>query len=150
MSSEPTEISSYTPTPRLTLTDEERNLVDSVIDDMVRAVRRSVLTIERPVTINSHPRECAILDKIIENGVDRLRPVLKVDFYEKMFDRLSARCDAEKDDAVCSMGMLWLRALDSFRFVVSITKKYRGKPHQPPHSEAEAKDQLKQRGLWKK
>lgn len=144
------ETSSYQPTPRLPLTESERVLIDSVIDDMVRGVRRSVISIGRPTLINSHPRESAILDKLIEGGIDKLRPVLKNDFYEKMFDRLSQRCDTEPDDATCSMGLLWLRALDSLKLVLSMTKKYRGKPHPAPYPESEAKDLLKQRGLWKR
>lgn len=138
------------PTPRLEVSVDEKALIDSIIDDMIRSIRRSVISVDKPTEINSLAREAAVVDKIIETGVDKLRQTLKIDFYEKMFDRLCERCDREKDDATCSMGLLWIRAADSFRLVLSITKKYRGQPHAPPFSDVEAKEQLKQRGLWKK
>lgn len=136
--------------PPLTITEDECKLIDSIVEHMTVRSRRSV-SVEKYSRINTnYPKEAAKLDEIISDGVDKLRPVLKVDFFEKMFERtkqLAWTPQYEHDAAFC---LIILRMGDSWRYVRSITKKVRGQDIVPPYSMEYAREELKKRGLWKK
>lgn len=138
----------FIPTPKLELSEDERSLVLVVAEDMFKSVRRSAMLVNKPVDINLYERECAILDKIIEGAVDRVRTALKSDFYEKLMEVVWEL--AKEDDERFTRSMIALRMRDSWRYVSSVTKKYRGKPLTGIFELDIARDELKRRGLWKR
>ncbi len=86
------------------------------------------------------------IDEVIAGGMDRLRPVIKQDFFEKIYDIVVDEANRTNDKDVV---LLWIRMLDSLKYVLSITKRFRGNPFVSSISSKLARIELTKRGLWK-
>lgn len=139
------------PSPALPLSSEEQGAIDKVIKQMVDSFKRQSISVDRIARLNQdYPAACLAIDKIIETAVDEIRPILKTDFIEKLHDRFDQIAADQDDDVFKSYSYLGLRLHNTLLMVVTLTKKYRGKPRKTMFSESVAKEQLKARGLWKK
>ncbi len=68
------------------------------------------------------------------------------DFFEKTFDVLSDKVDGTDDH---NLVFIYMRMIDTFPYVVSLTKRRRGSPHKGYFQDNIARSELKNRGLLK-
>lgn len=141
----------YIPPLDLSSSSEEVDLIDLVIKKMTEQVNVQFDNrLERPSRINDDALSSAKIDKILELGVDEIRKAISADFVEKLYARLIHIAWYEKDDEKSSVGMLTMRLMDSIKFVISHTRKFRGAIREPLVDKDTAKKELMTRGLWKK
>ena len=139
------------PAPQLPMTKEEEALVDSVIDDINRVSKRLNIDTHTVRKLSAFSDdELTRIDKLIADSVDKLRPVLKIDFVEKLHDRLHWKIWQPDSDYSEVVSYIALRMSNTMSYIIAITKKYRGIARPAGVTEPEARAELKHRGLWKK
>lgn len=139
----------WIPPLEIKLTAVEVEKIDETIKGMMdRAGEVIPERLRNPAKINNDPVLSVKLDKIIEDGVDGLRPTVN-DFTEKLYGRMHIWCDQGMDNDKGCLGMLTMRLMDSIKLVISRTGRYRGAIRGPLVEKEEAKRLLIERGLWK-
>lgn len=140
----------YIPPLEIELSDKDNEILGKVVNDMVSdADWEFTDKIDHPWRVNNDIDACAKLDKIIEKGVDVLREHFQADFIDKLYFFLIKSIDNGEDDPKHCRGMLTMRVMDTIKYVLTVTEKYRGKIQWPIMEKSHAKKELTRRGLWK-
>jgi hypothetical protein len=140
----------YVPPLSFDFSEEETLTLGEVIAEMAaKANRQFTEKLARPWAVNDDHDVYSKLDKILESGIDVLRDKIKKDFIEKLYSCLHFMLDQGKDDDKKCLGMLTMRLMDSIKYIISHTERFRGAFRTPLFSKDAAKQELLNRGLWK-
>lgn len=132
------------------MSDRERQMISSAVDAAFGLIRRqgiSPMKIPWDVDLESRPADVAKIDGIIAGIMDKLRPSIPKDFYEKALRYATESVQASGDP---EHAVVWYRMLCTFKYVVSISKRFNGSDHPGYVDHAIAKAELHKRGLWKR
>jgi len=130
----------------LQLSSGEEKQIDDAIDYMATRVRRLGISFDRMYEINDRKSVYKEIDKVIADVFSGLRKKKIVDFAEKLFDRLGSR-SLKEEDPMAEMNISHYRLMDTMEYVVAFKGAFRGEKIESRMSKADAKVQLKKRGL---
>jgi len=139
------------PTPPLPVSDEEVEALDRAIASMAVVSRRRGINTDKPRRLNEDAGLCKKIDEIIVESLVSLRGQVSEDSAEKLFDRMSKVVDDwENESERWSLGLVFIRFMDTMEYLVSYRGKYRGKERRTKYTKKEGHRGLKERGLTRK
>lgn len=140
------------PNPPLPISDEEMVAIDGAIAKIAKIARRRGVSTDSVRTLNEDADLCRNIDELIVEALTSLRPKVKTDSAEKLFERLMDVCDSwEDEDGARSLGLVFVRFMDTMEYLSSYRGKFRGvKRSHSKYSRDEAHSGLSARGLTNK
>jgi hypothetical protein len=140
------------PNPPLPVSDEELVAIDAAIAKIAKIARRRGVSSDSVRNLGEDKDLCRSIDELIVEALTSLRPKVKSDSAEKLFERLMEVCDSWEDKGQAeSLGLVFVRFMDTMEYLASYRGKFRGvKRRHSKYSRDEAHKGLAARGLTKK
>lgn len=139
------------PPPPLSISDEERDHIDSAIVWMANEGTRMGLKCVRLSDVHTHDDLGSSCDSLVSEALTKLSRKIKSDPAEKLLDRMARVVDSWKDDeSQRVLGMIFVRLTDTMHYMVAYKGKFRGVDRKPSIPKSEALSVLRLRGLTRK
>lgn len=137
--------------PPLPVTDKELEALDAAIAKMAKTGRDRGVWAETLRDVRENSLLCRQADELISDTLVGLMKSVKNDAAEKLFERLVRVVDDWPDkDEQMSLGVVFLRYMDTMIYFVAYKQKFRGVARTSSITKPEALAVLKERGLTRK
>jgi len=135
----------------LPVTDVESKCLDSAIADMVSVANEREIRADSLIYSSLDKDLCRNLDVLISETLTKLKKSVPVSPAEKLFERMTTTLDSRQSSGDKTLGLIFIRYLDTMEYMVSFHKKFRGVDRTSVRYESQdAHKMLRMRGLTKK